>query len=196
MNTIYLNAKDVPQYLRGDYTGKKFSVNTSTEGYIPNTAGLWEGGSRDTYKLIELSTGRSVSITDVTSAPWDASRTEKRFPMRPGFAIVCHSMFCGRDAVLTFTIHPDDATKMLPASGESLAPFESIVLKATREYKSSYNGQDRYQMAKGGISYFDRGNAFPSRSEWESAKQSLIARKFLNKAGAITPDGRNASNSL
>jgi len=31
-----------------------------------------------------------------------------------------------------------------------------------------------------------------SRADWDAAKQSLIGRGYLNKAGAITTAGRNA----
>jgi hypothetical protein len=171
MNTIYLDAKDVPAYLRGNYTGKRFSVNISTQGIVPTD-------SYDTYKIVELATGRSVLIGDPSTA-WE--RGKQSFAMQPGFLVIQHSRFG-----LIFTVHPDDATKFLPRA-ETLTPFEYIVLNATVRYKSSCNGRDRYEMAKTSYS----NTPYPTRAEWECAKQSLIARKLLNRAGAVTTNGRN-----
>ena len=148
-----------------------------------------EAVARDTYRYIELATGRSVPISDASSAPWDVSRADNTFPLRPGFAVVMHSMFCGKDHGLTFTVHPNDATKMLP-SGNELTEHEKTVLTATKSYKASYAGMDRYQMAQSEDYRFAK--PFPTRPEWQLAKESLITKKLLNKAGAITIDGRNA----
>lgn len=196
MSTFHLNAKDVPAYLRNGYTGTKFQVQTAEVGCIPSDAGLSSGGSRDTYQLVELATGKAAQVS-LNTAPWDSSRSgDNTFQMRQGFALVRHSMFCGHDHGLTFILHPDDAVKMLPAATEPLSRNEQLVLDATRSFKASYNGQDRYQMAQDRSRWSTSETSFPSRAEWQEAKDSLIERKFLNKAGAITPDGRNASQSL
>ena len=192
MSTIYLKPSDVPQNLRGAYTGKQFKAEISDTGFVPADAGTWGGGSRDTYRYIELATGRSVPISDASSAPWDASRRDNTFPLRPGFAVVMHSMFCGKDHGLTFTVHPNDATKMLP-SGNELTEHEKTVLTATKSYKASYAGMDRYQMAQSEDYRFAK--PFPTRPEWQLAKESLITKKLLNKAGAITIDGRASIQS-
>jgi hypothetical protein len=68
---------------------------------------------------------------------------------------------------LTFYVHPDNAVKLLPPTIE-LSTMEKAVLDATRSYKSSYMGKDRYQMWTA-----DNGKATASRLEWETAKQAL-----------------------
>jgi len=155
---------------------------------IPADAGLWSGGTRSTYSAIVLETGQAATVSDNMSAPWDATRKEQRIALKPGFAVVEHSIFCGKDMGLTFYVHPDNAAKLLPAPAEALSEHESIVLNATCSYKSSYNGQDRYDMAKSD----SRSMSFPTRAEWDSAKWLLIGKGLLNKAGAVTPKGRNA----
>jgi hypothetical protein len=90
---------------------------------------------------------------------------------------------------LTFYVHPDNATKLLPAPQAELTAFEKIVLSATASYKSSYAGMDRYEMARRDCR---NGTPFPTRDDWALAKQTLINLGLLNKAGAITPAGRNA----
>ncbi len=39
---------------------------------------------------------------------------------------------------------------------------------------------------------FERANQIPTRDEWNAAKTTLISKGLLNKAGAVTPAGRNA----
>lgn len=92
---------------------------------------------------------------------------------------------------LTFYVNPSNAAALLPAPVE-LSAHEKEVLNATRSYKSSYGGRDRYDMAQSAAQYGKNAGAFPSREQWEAAKAALMARGFLNKAGAITVKGKNA----
>ena len=113
----------------------------------------------------------------------------------PGIAVVEHSMFCGKDMGLTFHVHPDNAAKLLPAPTAELTAHEKLVLQATCSFKSSYGGKDRYQMMADEVRYASSKHVqepFPTREQWDAAKQSLIGRGMLNKAGAVTPCGRNA----
>ena len=194
MNTIYLDPAMVPAAMRGSYKGKSFKVSVCTETVIPMDAGLWSGGSRDNYYGLDLSTGQTKSLPMSQQAPW-GSRREITVQLQPGFAVVNHSMFCGKDMGLTFYLHPENATKLLPAPVE-LSEHEKIVLDATAGLKSSYQGKDRYQMCAENAAYscLSRGESKPfmSRAEWEATKQSLIGKGMLNKAGAITVKGRNA----
>jgi hypothetical protein len=195
MNTIYLDARMVPAQLRGDYAGKKFKAVVTESVIVPMTAGLWDGGSRDLYYAIGLETGRNVEMPGQRLAPTNERRTYN-VALEPGIAIVEHSTFCGQDAGLTFYVHPDNAAKLLPAPVE-LSPVERLVLVATASLKSSYAGRDRYTMAQD--EYHCRkvlgDSPYPSREEWNATKAALAARGFLNKAGAITPAGRNAAKA-
>jgi hypothetical protein len=193
LNRIYLDPKMVPQHLRGSYNGKQFKAVVCTEHTIPADAGTWSGGSRDTYTAINFETGQQVTVSDHYSAPWDSSRKDRRVKLEPGFCLVEHSMFCGKDMGLTFYIHPDNATKMLPVA-VTLTPTECLVLNATKSLKSSYAGRDRYDNARGDYSLEQclEGEPYPTRDRWDIAKQALINRGLLNKAGAITVNGRNA----
>ena len=190
MNTIYLEPNQVPSTLKGNYCGKKFKAVITETITIPRNAGIWGGGSRDTFSFIEIATGRSIPAPGQSTAPWDSSRREWNMPLPEGVAMVEHSIFCGKDMGLTFYLRSENAQKLLPARSE-LSAHQKIVLEATRSYKSSYNGQDRYQMASS-YAYGPARDTFPTRSEWESAKAELIASGHLNKAGAITTKGRNA----
>lgn len=189
--TVHLDPNQVPAALRGSYSGRKFKAVVTESVYIPATAGLWDGGSRDTFHAAELETGRTVAFPGQNEAPW-GNRQAHTVTLVPGIVVIEHSVFCGKDSGLTFYVHPDNATKLLPAPAAELSDFEKIVLKATRSYKSSYMGRDRYQMALADRPRPSIG-PFPTRQDWETAKQSLMAKGLLNKAGAITTAGKNAA---
>jgi hypothetical protein len=192
-NAIFLDPALVPAALRGGYKGKKFKAIVCIETTIPSDIGLWSGGNRDTYSAIDLATGRQIPLPGQLSSPWDSSRADHTVAIKPGFALVRHTLFCGKDLGLTFYLHPDNAARMLPAPCK-LTEHESLVLQATASLKSSYNGMDRYDMKARDHRYSPAGTQpFPTREQWEGAKQALIARGLLNKAGAITVAGRNAA---
>ena len=190
MNTVHLDPAMVPAHLRGGYTGKRYQAIIASEATIPSHAGLWDGGSRESYSLVEIATGRAVPFPNQASAPWDANRQEIRFAIPAGFAVVRHSVFCGQDMGLRFTLRPEDAAPLLPAPID-LSHAEKVVLMATAAFKASYGGRDRYQMAADAMRY-RTGAIMPSREVWEATKVRLAARGMLDKRGAITVAGRNA----
>lgn len=195
MPTIHLDRNMVPAELRGSYTGNSFKAVVTETVTIPAGAGMWQDGSRDTWFLVNLTTGARMSADD--HAAFRTGGQEKTAKLEPDVAVVCHSIFCGKDTGLTFYVHPENARKLLPAPVE-LSDLDKLVLVATRNLKASYAGRDRYQMAEG--EHHCRkvlGNTlYPSRPQWEATKQSLIGRGLLNKAGAITTAGKNAIQSI
>lgn len=205
MTTIYLDAAHVPAQLRGAYRGSKFAVEVCERVHIPADAGLWSGGSRATYTALRVSDGASIPFPGQSAAPWDASRTGREVALVPGMAVVRASMFRGKDMGLKFYLHPSDAAPLLPVSDGDLSPVEQLVVDYTSGRKSSYAGQNRYQMAASDIrdalswaTYKDaRGfSAPPTLEQWETAKAAMVARGYLTKAGAITPAGRNRAGRI
>lgn len=197
MQTIYLEANQVPSVLRGGYDGKKFSARVAESVTVPSDAGLWSGGSRDVYSLVELASGVRHPMPGQNTSPFDGARQERTVTLKPGFTVVRHTIFCGKDMGLTFYVHPDNAAALLPAPAADLSPVARLVLKYTKERKASYNGRDRYDMAADDFRYGGSAikalgvETMPSRDEWNEAKALLISGGYLNKAGAITVKGRN-----
>jgi hypothetical protein len=191
---IHLEPSQVPTVLRGSYAGYKYKVLVCESVTIPVTAGLWDGGSRDSYQGVELATGKRYPLTMESEAPW-GTRREITVQLDNGKAVVEHSIFCGKDMGLTFYIHPSNAIGLIPAKVE-LTPYQRLVLVATRSLKSSYAGRDRYENAQGEYNCTQvlKGDDYPTRDQWREAQASLIAEGYLNKAGAITVKGRNAAS--
>lgn len=176
MQTIHLDPKQVPAYLRGDYAGRMLQARIGESMTIPADAGLWSGGTHSSYRFIRLSDGAMVDAVKHNLARWDGSRRDIPVTLQPGFAVVERSHFCGKDMGLTYYVHPQDAAPMLPAPAAELTDLEKIVLAYTRARKSSYNGKDRYAMAADDWSFRARGKTlqpFHTRQAWDAAKADL-----------------------
>jgi len=188
---IHLEPSLVPATLKGGYTGKRFRAVITEAVTVPADAGLWSGGSRDSYGLLRIADGVVLAMPGQGSAPWNPDRKAHEIALKPGFCVVKHSHFCGKDMGLTFYLSPQDAAPMLPAPVE-LSEHEALVLEYTISRKSSYMGQNRFQMACQDIQRGYRAGTVPTAAQWDEAKASLIAKGFLTRAGAVTPAGRNA----
>jgi hypothetical protein len=188
---LHLDPTQVPRELRGSYAGKSFQAEACTVVTIPMTAGLWDGGSREDWYTIELATGNVGQHFFQNVAPGSA-RHDIPHRIHPGFAVVCHVHFCGKDMGLRFYVHPDNAAKLLPAPQGELSPADIFFLMATRSFKSSYGGKSRREMANDDYSCGKRLPGGMTQAEWDATKASLATRGLVNAAGAITVAGRNA----
>lgn len=185
MKTIYVKNPD--GYLRSvfekcfpDYRGKKFEVQV---GLPKQLNSYWDGGSKRDYVLYDLDTGKLIGVQ--SNHPFFEPNNPRDLIDPPeSIAVVCHKIFCGKDMGLTLYIHPNRFTKLLPAPVE-LSDHERIVLKYTSGLKSSYAGISNYRFVEA------NRNTGISHEQWESAKRLCIEKGLLNRAGAITPDGRN-----
>ena len=180
----HLAKNEVPEFLRGAYNGSKFRAEPTTSVTIRSDAGLWQGGSRDFFYAIDLKTGHKVALPGQDGAPWDASRETRTIDLRPGYAIVESSIFCGKHMGLVFYVHPDDIARLVPNnSGAELCEVEKRVLRIIAGYKA-FARNDEFRRA--GIEL----------GEADAIKARLISLGLLNKAGAITIKGRNACEGV
>lgn len=166
------------------YAGQKFKLRTAESVDIRSS---WDGGSRDYFVFVELSTLRATPQVPAQSAFDRPLAGHPEATVLPdGIACVEHSIFCGKDMGLTIIVNPSTMNpSFLPVQVE-LSRDERIVLAATAGLKSSYAGVKDYRFAE---STRETGI---TRDRWDVAKSSCIGRKFLNAAGAITTEGRNA----
>ena len=183
MKTVYLEPNQVPEVLKSGYNGRKFEACITESITLNNT--FWDGGTRSTYSVVELATGRQAAIARDSAPSWfGTDYNGESIALKPGFAVIEHSIFCGKDMGLTFHIHPDNAAKLLPQSDDSLSESELCMLSATAGLKSSYGGR------KPRVDMMHRYGF--SDSDIVAATESLKGKKLLRGNGSITPAGRNA----
>ena len=177
------------------FTGKRITLTVSESVTL---SGLnWCEGSRSMYRACTIDAKPCPSTIDLGFAPpWDNPFEGKTFPLPQGYVIA--ELHQGSYECLYIHINPADGGNLLPAKVE-LTPHLRTVLVATKTFKSSYGGKSRYEMAKSDSewSHSDTfkalaGTTFPTPDEWEAAKAELVTLGLLNKAGAITVQGRNA----
>jgi len=177
------------------YTGKQVAVNVHQHGGIPLTS-YWSGGTRDYHTVIRLADMTTWTVPENGSGFTAVDRAfPAGFPVElpaPGFVVVTHTT--GNYHAVSIHVHQEDAAKLIPAPCD-VTWAEKVVLVATRSMKSSYAGKDRWTRANEDLTYPAWGKIAITRLQWDAAKASLISRGLLNKAGAITTEGRNAAGS-
>lgn len=163
------------------YNGRRITFRAAES--VPIRGTYWDEGRRTTYSGVNLQTGQVATIPHFDPPQFGGPVDIPDVPVKPGMVIVAVSE--GAYSAATIICNPVDAPQLLPIPTE-VTEDERIVLSHTSGLKSSYAGIKNYRFREAaritGIS-LDR---------WDAAKLSLIGRKLLNKAGAITPAGRNA----
>jgi hypothetical protein len=191
MKEIFVEREQVAAIVAGtypDYRGNKIRVIPAETVTFQNLN--WQGGTRSQYRACDLSGGPLGSLDKWNQVhPRDNAAESSEIRLPEGAAIVEHSLDRGKDTGLRIYIRPADMPNLLPAP-VALSSIERAVLVATRSYKSSYGGRDRYQMARDDAP--GKIADFPSRAQWDAAKIALAERGLLTKAGGITNAGRNA----
>lgn len=167
-----------------DYTGKKFKLQVHDSGTM-NLTSYWDGGSRDYFAVLRLEDMKCLPVPQ-NGTPFDPYGNGIEVPLPgPGFAVIEHSIFCGKDSGITIHVHSSNAAPLLPKT-EDITWAEKVVLSATRSLKSSYAGIKDYRFSE---AQKDTGI---TRADWDTAKTALIEKRLLNAAGAVTVDGKNA----
>ena len=188
MQTVHLRRSDptVDELIRAAFPGLTSQkveaiVTDSVRFYGTN----WDEGNRRDYVIVRLEDKKTFRIEE---APFmEPSELHQRtYKLPPGFVVVVHII--GRYEHLEIHTAVDNVTRLLPAPVE-LTEDEEIVLVATRSLKASYGGASNHRFVEA------RRYTGIDLHRWETAKATLIARRLLNKAGAITVEGRNACPS-
>jgi hypothetical protein len=147
----------------------------------------WDGGTRDYFRVIQL---KDMKIVEV---PQNGTMVDPIDPLKeiqlpsPGYLVVRHAIFQGKDMGLKAYIHPDNVNpELLPVNDEALSWREKVVLLSRRMYKNTYAGEKnicmRRAIAEAGI----------SKETYLDTFVSLQERKMLSKIGALTNKGKNA----
>lgn len=164
------------------YKGRKFKLSTRIPSRLDS---YWDGGSRDYYAFYCVPTNKTHSVH--SNHPFFEQGQPRDLPggLPQGMILVRHSIFCGKDMGITFHANEQDLAPLIPEQTD-LTPDEKTVLHFTSGLKPSYNGIKNYRFHRA------KEKTGITLEQWNAAKQALINTKHLNKAGAITPKGRNA----
>jgi len=187
MNITYLdgNEPNIQRLARAvfpSYRGRKYSFQVADSVALTGT--YWDGGSRSSYGGVNLSNFQAASLPQFDPPQHGGPIQTPEVEVRPGMAVVKHSIFCGRDTGITFYVHPSDAPQLLPEP-ESVTEDEQIVLAFTKSRKNTYGGRSNVRFTEAHRRYGITAD------RWTAAQEDLKARKLLRANGSITPAGRN-----
>lgn len=180
------NVKDTIRRLFPDYTGRR-DVYIEVAERVQLTGTFWDSGHRSSYAAYEPITKAQRALPRFNPPQFGGPQVAPFVPLSDGQGhyIIVAERHMGAFEYITLYVHPDNAVSLLPAPLD-LTLEQKIVLTFTRGLKSSYAGISDYRFHEA----HERTGI--SRQKWDDAKAQCIAQGLLNKAGAITADGKNA----
>jgi hypothetical protein len=164
------------------YKGKTVKISVDIPSMLRS---YWDGGSRTYYAFYSLENGVTFEV-ESNHPMFEAGKPGKLDKLPERVLLVAHSIFCGKDMGITIYANASDLAPMLPKNEAELTFDEKVVLTFTRCFKSSYAGIPNYRAHEA-----SRVHGMTLKT-WEITKQALIEKGLLNKAGAITANGKNA----
>jgi hypothetical protein len=163
------------------YSGRNFNVEPFT--HPMTTASCWNGGSRDNWCLVNLITNKTWTVPENGTPFVNGGKAFKVGRLPENVALIRH--YQGRFEQITIYLNPANIRADMLPQKPALTWAQSVVLAATRGLKSSYAGIPNYRR------HAAQREVGITIEEWETAKAECISKGFLNRAGAITDDGRN-----
>ena len=99
------------------YSGRKFHLRVATFVCCSDT--YWDGGSKAEYVFVNLTTNKVMYLPDLISGGYaphanQALEVLGNVELKPGLAVIRHSIFRGKDMGLEITLHPDNMVALLP----------------------------------------------------------------------------------
>lgn len=158
------------------YNGKKVKLSTTPP---TNIRSYWNDGSRSYYTFFSLDTGEAM-VVESNHPVFEAGKPYYMEKLPERVLLVEHSIFQGKDMGITIYANSTDMAPMLPSTDVEMTIDERIVLTFTKCYKSQFRLQEANRVHH------------ITMDRWNTAKEALISKGLLNKAGAITTNGKNA----
>jgi hypothetical protein len=140
-----------------------------------NLNSYWDSGYRDYYAIVRLADNARVQTIAQNGTMFDSKNFELS-ELPAGFAIACHC-YAGVRQYGKLYFNQSDLVPLLPPSRE-LPWIEKAVLCITYGLKSFARKEEAARM---GI----------KPDEWDATIPALVTKGLVNKAGAITNEGRN-----
>jgi hypothetical protein len=117
MMTIKLSEHpDVRDIIRAtDPAYRKTSAYVHVTDKVTVSGTYWDGGSRDTYTAVNLSTRRAISAPQFDPPQFGGPQAAPTVTLPAGVAIVRTGVFCGRAATATVYVRAADVAPLLPS---------------------------------------------------------------------------------
>ncbi len=127
------------------YKGRKIRLHVATGGM--SLSSYWSGGSRDYHVVVRLSDMRQVSVPENGSGftQIDKAYGPAGIPVSlpaPGYAVVTHSMFCGKDVGLTVNLHPENVAALAACDRPILPAPPAPTVPTNEDYPCSDRGYE------------------------------------------------------
>jgi hypothetical protein len=103
-NRFTVPAKEVKWLTSCAFSSKKRETRIVVTETVTFQNTFWDGGSKSEYRAVKLESGETAILDG------------KTVTLEPGFAIVEHSVFCGKEVPLTVYLHPSNVTEKLLAA--------------------------------------------------------------------------------
>ena len=164
------------------YNGTKFRVEVIPGDTFKMHDTSWSGGSRTSYALFNIEK-MATAILPNFHPVFDGQIIPNEIRVEPGYVVVQHDIFCGKDMGLTLHVHSDNYKVFELPIVSDLTQSEQVVLHVTKCLKSFARREEakRYKV---------------SVPMFEFAKNSLIAKGLLAANGAITVKGKNVEGTV
>ena len=181
---MYINNPEVQRIAKiafPDYSGKKFIVKPCD--YPINVRSYWDGGTRDYFAFVELSTGKTIPIPSQHPLYDKPIEGTDKVNLPQGIVCVKNTCFCGKWMPITIYVRPENITPNLTSGEESklteeLSREEKVMLHLFCGLKSFARKEASYRH---GI----------KAENYEQLKQGLIQKGLLSNIGGVTDRGRN-----
>jgi hypothetical protein len=164
------------------YNGTKFRVEVIKDTIFHMHDTSWSDGSRTSYALFNIDK-MATAILPNFHPVFDGQVIPNKIEVAPGYIVVEHSIFRGKDMGITLHVHSDNYKVFeLPIVAE-LSQSEQVVLSGTKCLKAFCRKDEaaRYKV---------------TAKMYENAKNNLIAKGYLSKNGAITISGKNVAETI
>lgn len=178
--TIYLDkSQEVFQKIASlvGYSGNKINIEISD--HIMNLHSYWNEGSRHVFNCFGMNGNRiDIPVQDSPLPFYRGLRTD--YMPSPGQFLIDHYCMRGKDMGLTVYLHPLSVmVKALPEPSKPNIPQNDLYVLTTIKSYKPFARPNEYRQA-----------GF-TNAEVDKIKECLFQQGFINKAGAITPSGRN-----
>ncbi len=107
---------DVRDMIRAaDPAYRKTSARIHVTDSVTLSGTYWDGGSRDTYTAVNLSTRRAISAPQYDPPQAGGPQAAPTVTLPAGVAIVRTGVFCGKPATATVYVRAADIAPLLPS---------------------------------------------------------------------------------